>query len=434
MQTGQNRHSVKRRGPGARVAAGGLANPGGHGARLAAIVVDGSGEPPPCSESWAAMDRAASAELERGSEAAPPPDAGFAGESSSSSLDALETNPWDSQIWTRAEVRFHQRDWRSRRTIIKALARRGDTALEKRASRIWGCCRVPQILMDPHGLPILQPGWCRDRLCPTCSGRRATTSRTHLLKITAGMNSVRFITLTRRSDGSPLADAVDHMDSSFRKLRQSGVWKASVKGGVAILEVTRHHKTGHWHPHLHVLVDGSFFPHAQLKKAWMEASGGSFIVDIRIVHDRAAAAGYIAKYITKGTALASWGTDEIVEFAEAMHGRRLIRTFGSCHGVKIDPKPEPLTPDGYRELCNVSLLVYAARGGMAAAIDAITTLRRVSALWRRVLPAQADEDEDEPPPSAGELEGVVVFCSDLKALMDTSPEDRRPTFILADSR
>jgi len=209
----------------------------------------------------------------------------------SSSLDDLETNPWNSPCWSRSEVRFHQRDWKSRRTIIRALDHRGTIDLAKRALRIWGCCAIPRILMDPHGLPILQPGWCRDRLCPTCAARRAYRSKGQLLKITQSMNSVRFLTLTLRSSPRTLAAAVDHLDKSFKRLRSSRIWSEHVKGGVAVLEVTWRADTRRWHPHLHVLVDGSFFPHSQLKSAWLEASGDSFIVDIRVVHDRAAAAG-----------------------------------------------------------------------------------------------------------------------------------------------
>ncbi|KKL93333.1 hypothetical protein LCGC14_1875750 [marine sediment metagenome] len=390
------------------------------GARPGAIVVAGTPEPRPCRDAWVEFDRAS---VEPGPEQTPP--------LLSASLEPLETNPWDSPIWSRSEVRFHQRDWKSRRTIIKALFSDETADLAKRAERIWGCCSMPQILMDPHGLPVLQPGWCRDRLCPACSNRRAHRSRDQLLKVTAGMNSVRFLTLTLKSNDDSLKCCVDRLDKAFKVLRASAIWKRHVSGGLAVLEVTRHHRTGHWHPHLHVLVDGEFFPHAMLKKAWLEATGDSFIVDIRVVHDRRSAAGYIAKYITKGTALASWGTDEIIEFARALHGRRLIRTFGNCHGIKIDPKPEPLTPDGFRRLCTVSLLAAAARALMPEALAAIDTLKRVSRLWRTVFPDNSPVDEPRPPPTAGDLESVCEFCQELQRLADEQHEAARRTFVLS---
>jgi hypothetical protein len=77
------------------------------------------------------------------------------------------------------------------------------------------------------------------------------------------------------------------------------------------------------------------------------------------------------------------------------------------------------------------LLAAAARDGMIAAIDAITTLRRVSPSWRRVFPSKDDDEHEKVPPSAGELQEVVEFCSELKRLTDAAPDSCGATFVLA---
>ena len=73
------------------------------------------------------------------------------------------------------------------------------------------------------------------------------------------------------------------------------------------------------------------------------------VIDLRPVTDRDGAAREVLKYITK---VADFGdVSEAVEaFANAVRGARLIQTFGSWYGVKLDAPTDPLHLDDWGEL------------------------------------------------------------------------------------
>jgi hypothetical protein len=63
------------------------------------------------------------------------------------------------------------------------------------------------------------------------------------------------------------------------------------------------------------------------------------VVDIRPVTDRDGAAREVLKYITK---VADFGDvpEAVEQFANAVRGARLIQTFGTWYGVKLDTPPD----------------------------------------------------------------------------------------------
>lgn len=73
------------------------------------------------------------------------------------------------------------------------------------------------------------------------------------------------------------------------------------------------------------------------------------VVDVRPVLDRDGAAREVLKYITKVAAFSD--LPEAVEpFCNAVRGARLIQTFGSWYGVKLDEAPDTKNPDDWGEL------------------------------------------------------------------------------------
>jgi len=152
----------------------------------------------------------------------------------------------------------------------------------------------------------------------------------------------RFITFTLKHTEQPLSQQLTHLWASFRRLRNSPVWKQHVMGGIAFFEVKLDRDNTYWHPHLHCLVEGHYFHHQLLKDAWFRASRGSFIVDIQICKNKANTARYVSAYATKG-----WGVgclragDRLVELIAALHHRRLCTTFGKWRGLSLrDPEGE----------------------------------------------------------------------------------------------
>lgn len=202
------------------------------------------------------------------------------------------------------------------------------------------------------------------------------------------MDSARHLVLTAPALDAPLADQLRGMQDAMKRLRQQLAWKRRVIGGVYTIEVTFNETTGRWHPHLHVIVDGDFFPHHELMDAWRQAlsscelweglePGDRVIVHISAVHNRKQLARYIAKYIAKPAELCKWSLACIREYSLAVVGKRMMHTFGTLHGVKLGvDDPNEVDPDS-EMLIGVAELDWRGINGHQVAIEAVALLRHL---------------------------------------------------------
>ena len=238
---------------------------------------------------------------------------------------------------------------------------------------------------------------CGLRLCPHCCRQRATEVARKLQPFLAGKeeNSLRFFVLTD-VNCADLDEGRELIYAAFGRLRRSVEWKKKVKGCIVTFEATanphcicglrqREHERGGkaygcefrkaeyqsdpWHPHLNVLAEGDYFPQAQLSQMW-EAStqGRASVVWVSAVKNgfidleeggTSKAARELVKYITKASDLV--GDPVAVEqFLDAVYARRLLRTYGTFYGLKIDEEAqshEEVCPDcGTREWVQTNLI------------------------------------------------------------------------------
>jgi hypothetical protein len=182
-------------------------------------------------------------------------------------------------------------------------------------------------------------------MCPLCSKYRAGQVQARLRGLVGGADQVRFATLTLPKETSGLAERIDKIVAAFRGLRARQSWKKHVVGGAWVIEVTRGREGQHWHVHLHLLVDGGFYPQAELQAEWSAVLGELGIVDIRAIHGRQEAVRYVAKYVGKGCACKDWSDQAVKDFAVDTRGRRLYGTYGKWHKAKIE-REQTLEPDG----------------------------------------------------------------------------------------
>lgn len=219
------------------------------------------------------------------------------------------------------------------------------------------------------------------------------------------MNMARLITLTVPHTDEPLADQIAAVRAAFGRLRRSAAWKQHVCGGVYGFEVKLSASDGCWHPHLHAICDGEFWDKTALRESWREALNhpespwdlapdDPLATSIDFIHNRRDAAKYVAKYIAKPAEISSWPPPSIREFASAMAGQRLISTFGSLHGVKLDAKDPNADPAATTHVAGIFTLNTAAGRGQKSAQVALLLFRLVFpryAAWTR-------RDLDELPP------------------------------------
>lgn len=116
--------------------------------------------------------------------------------------------------------------------------------------------------------------------------------------------------------------------------RTSTPWR----GGLASLEVTKE-KRG-WHLHIHALVDARFVDNIHLAEEWFKRTkGAGYITKVKDCRDKSYLAE-ITKYAVKGSDLAKWKAEEIVEFVLAMNKVRSFWTFGTLYGDRSKFKAE----------------------------------------------------------------------------------------------
>lgn len=355
------------------------------------------------------------------------------GGSSSTSVHPLPTNEhaqWCTTldesplaVQSRHQRRLHRRFAVERKRTIEALADDGGSDLAKKARKLADCCQTPFVAVRSDGQPALVLGCCRDRLCPRCQRQRGYKMASRVLELVRRMNARRFCTLTLKSTDAPLAEQLDRMIAAFRHLRRLAVWRRYVAGGVWAIEVTYNPQTGQWHPHLHIIMDGHFFPHAELKQAWLDATGDSSVVDLRAVSDARDAARYIATYVGKLADLREIPADRIAEYARALHRRRLSGTFGTSHAQSLehkdDAEPNPLAD----RVISVRALEAAAIDGDAKAAEAIAVFCQISRTWCELFNERyvAPMPEKDPSQVRGAVE-AVQYCRQLAAHSE-EPDD-----------
>lgn len=193
---------------------------------------------------------------------------------------------------------------------------------------------------------LIKGSCCHNRHCAPCMRTKANLMASNLRERLNERkdHEYRLITLTLKHTNSSLADQIKRLYSSFKKLRAVKVWRKSQRGGCVMLEVKYNDKDRTWHPHLHIIAQGSFLHQTQLSEAWYAATGDSKIVDVRILKRSNDAAHYVSKYVCKGTNDEVWRDDDAAqEWVTATKGVRMCGTYGSWRGFKLLAKPESPT-------------------------------------------------------------------------------------------
>lgn len=204
---------------------------------------------------------------------------------------------------------------------------------------------------------------------------------TRTLELVRRMNARRLATLTLASSDDPLGEQIDRMSAAFRTLRRSAFWKQHVDGGVWAIEVTYNVETGRWHPHVHIIMDGSYIPQADLKAAWLKITGDSSVVDVRKCDDARDAARYIATYVGKLADLLRVPAARVIDYADALHRRRLAGTFGTSHAHTLERKDDAEEPRPAEFIITAATLTNAALSGNDDAGYAISVLCSLGRRW-----------------------------------------------------
>ncbi|MBA7541786.1 hypothetical protein ES705_34102 [subsurface metagenome] len=273
---------------------------------------------------------------------------------------------------------IHERHQTVRDRTIQTLKNQGSKRCLRWAVQLSGCASTARFYIDPTARKV-KP-WlnrCRHKLCPLCARARSAHVADQLHALLVAMPRPRTILITVKSTTMPLGDQLADLRNWFKKLRDTAAWKKSVAGGAYTLEITINPKTHLWHPHLHIVYDGEFFPVKVLRNAWRKITGDSYIIGVQDVGDKLGMARELAKYIGKPQHIEIFSDAELCEYAFAINGKRMVQTFGNCHGRTVEDKDpgEPNSPETYS--VGLRRLVFLAERG------AETPLRLVALIAKR---------------------------------------------------
>jgi len=174
-------------------------------------------------------------------------------------------------------------------------------------------------------------------------------------QMTCGIYDVKHVVLTQRNFTTALLPKIRESRKNLAKIRRQK-FLGKVRGGCASLEFTNEKKG--WHLHWHMIVQAEFVPAGKLAKAWGKLVGQEYaIVNVKPV-DEISYLQEICKYVVKGSELASWTPDQILEFVLALKGTRCFGSFGKFREMqkyanaliaceKIDAEPCDCGNDSY---------------------------------------------------------------------------------------
>jgi len=234
------------------------------------------------------------------------------------------------------DIAFRHSGWRLTRHRV-ACAMVAAMVHENRLLAFTGCGHdafVARNVHDPTCHKVIC-NKCRDRFCKPCARARAGIVARNLLAHVHD-RKLRFITLTLKTATPDLKLELNRLYDSFRKLQRRVFWKRHCWGGAAMLELKYNPGSDRWHPHLHVLVEGSYLSQSKLSAEWMAVTGDSFVVDVRAVPDNGSVVRYVTKYATDPLHPSVTKSVQLIsEAIRAMKGRRACMTFGSWRSFQL---------------------------------------------------------------------------------------------------
>lgn len=291
------------------------------------------------------------------------------------------------------ETAFRHSSWKPRRDKIMASLQRVDTT-GKRVDRFKNCGACAVVEISKSTGKVRSTAWhCHDRYCTPCQRRRAAELR-QLIDENVIREPARLITLTLKHQAEDLKTNLKRLSNGFNKIRRSKFWKKNIRGGVAVIEIKRD-KQNLWHSHLHIVATGAFIPQKSLSDEWYKATGDSFIVDVRLVHNVRQACHYVAKYVSKGVDHETLTDDAALdEVIRTTRGRRAYARFGTWE-APAELNDAAFTDD-WRAVCTIEELAAAVRLNEQWAIGLMMRLQPNTQTPRN--------KEEHPPPDLIDIE------------------------------
>lgn len=259
----------------------------------------------------------------------------------------------------------------SRKSIVTAmkLAGRGVSSIE----RFKNCGAHPWVYQSTTQPTQyrLSSDRCESRFCPRCSQIRGSRIAENVQRLIRG-HETRLITLTLRHSPDPLRTQIDRLYRCAKNLRRNPRWLSRVAGGIQVLEIKSDSTHTLFHPHLHMIVEGKFFPQPLLRSMWKDVTGDSHVVDVRYIKSTDQAVHYVTKYLSKPIGNPSnFSPEQLVNLLTDTKGVRFAFTFGSLKGSTTLSHDEP---GKWTSVGPLSIVLEAFKQGATYAVEIVKQL------------------------------------------------------------
>lgn len=140
------------------------------------------------------------------------------------------------------------------------------------------------------------------------------------------------------------------------------------------MEVKRNPKSGTWHVHFHILIEGSWWDQKEISRLWFESTGDSYIADIQRKGTAEQMASYGAKYASKP--INSGDMESAAVHAEAIIalGSRRMWLIGGTWRKHLRLLARGEDPGDWEFVATANSLWDRAADGEEAAISVIAKL------------------------------------------------------------
>lgn len=224
---------------------------------------------------------------------------------------------------------------------------------------------------------------CKLRWCPLCAKKKQWFLVEQFRPWAESVDKLKFLTLTLKHSNAPLHDQICSLYTFFQKFRKLKYLRDNMIGGVWFFQITKSKESGQWHPHLHCLIESNFMSQDKLSKLWCRTTLGSTIVDIRSCKDSKKIAEYVGRYSARPSSLAGMELADRIELMEALHGRRLVGTWGTAKDTTLSmQKPDDAGMWKY----------IGAWSTVCGVLDCDENARKIFNAWRMDKPLEPDID------------------------------------------
>jgi hypothetical protein len=214
---------------------------------------------------------------------------------------------------------------------------------------------------------------CNRRWCPLCNYKLTAARAAVIHQWAKNITQPKHLVLTITNFTILTRKRIRDFQKALVRLRKQKLW-GTIRGGCCSIEITKG-QTG-WHLHAHLLLDTDWVEMPRLAAAWSAQVGQHFaICKIKDVRETDYVKE-ISKYVAKGSDLASWEPEHLMEFINAIKGLRFFFQFGTLlkKGKQIRRELNATKGNGKICPCGCSQIIYETEA--LAIINEIRKARR----------------------------------------------------------